>query len=273
MRAETLRPFPNRPPRGRFGRTAYALRRWFDFSVWTVTRDLAAFLGERGDERLLEIGGGLRPYAHLVPGSRHWSLDPYGLERSFGYDAKTIKYDGARFPFKTGSFDALFHTEVLEHVYDTRGFLSECARVLRPGGRMFFTVPFAARYHYQPHDYWRFTPSSLEKLLGEQGFRVDSLRARGGAFTVILNKIMVLAVALVAGRRSDGRRRRVLPVLAFPCAALVLPISAVLGQFALRSRWSPGSDDCLGYSVACVRQAGNGREGAKGEAGRLEKLG
>lgn len=253
MRAETLRPFPNRPRDGAFGKARYALRRFFDFSVWTASRDLARFLGGFRQGRILEIGGGLRPYAHLVPGTRHWSLDPYGLEGEFGYRSKSIKYDGTRFPPKTAGFDAIFHTEVMEHIYDTRAFLSECARVLRPGGAMFFTVPFAARFHYQPHDYWRFTPSALERLLREGGFRVVYLQPRGDSLTVILNKIMVFALGLAAGRGPAGRRRFLGPLLALPFAALILPSAALLGQVALRTGWVRNSDDCLGFSVSCER--------------------
>lgn len=40
------------------------------------------------------------------------------------------------------SLDLMAHSDVLEHVYDTAGALRECARVLRPGGTMLFTVPF-----------------------------------------------------------------------------------------------------------------------------------
>jgi len=253
MYAETLRPFPNRPKEGAFGEVRYALRRFFDFSVWTASRDLAIFLGGLGNGRILEIGGGLRPYAHLMPGSLHWSLDPYGLEGEFGYRSKSIKYDGKRFPLKTASFDTIIHTEVMEHIYDTRGFLAECARVLRPGGSMFFTVPFAARFHYQPHDYWRFTPSALERLVQESGFRVASLRPRGDALTVILNKIMVFALGLAAGRDRAARRRILVPLLALPFVAVILPAAALLGQIALRTGWVRNTDDCLGFSLSCER--------------------
>ena len=44
-------------------------------------------------------------------------------------------------------------------------FLAQARRVLRADRRIVLTVPFAARWHYVPHDYWRFTPSSLRNLL------------------------------------------------------------------------------------------------------------
>lgn len=40
------------------------------------------------------------------------------------------------------SLDYLIHTDVLEHVEDTRGALEECRRVLKVGAPLIFTVPF-----------------------------------------------------------------------------------------------------------------------------------
>lgn len=42
-------------------------------------------------------------------------------------------------------FDLVTHTEVLEHVADDHRAFSELNRVLKPGGRMIFTVPFSGR--------------------------------------------------------------------------------------------------------------------------------
>ena len=40
-----------------------------------------------------------------------------------------------------GTQDVVFHADVLEHVPNTHCALSECARVLRPGGVLLFTCP------------------------------------------------------------------------------------------------------------------------------------
>lgn len=44
-------------------------------------------------------------------------------------------------PYADGSFDAVVHSDTLEHIEDPVRALAECRRVLRPGGALCFTVP------------------------------------------------------------------------------------------------------------------------------------
>jgi SAM-dependent methyltransferase len=50
--------------------------------------------------------------------------------------------DATRLSFKTESLDAVVSLDVFEHVPDFVTAFRECARVLRPGGRMLWSVPF-----------------------------------------------------------------------------------------------------------------------------------
>ena len=44
-------------------------------------------------------------------------------------------------PLRSGSADLVVSAQVVEHLWDQEGFVSECARVLRPGGRLVLTTP------------------------------------------------------------------------------------------------------------------------------------
>jgi SAM-dependent methyltransferase len=140
----------------------------------------------------------------------------------------------------------------MEHVPDPPAFLAEAARCLRPGGRLVLTVPFAARYHFIPYDYWRFTPASLNRLLTEAGFTEVAVYARGNALTVACYKAMALCLPLLFPQSVTTARALLLRLLGLCC----LPPFLVLAVVANLSLGGEGGDDCLGYTVL-ARRASN----------------
>src|SRR5438046_8876198 len=125
-------------------------------------------------------------------------MDTTEAKGRFGYTAPDAVYiSGDIWPIKTGHVDTILCTETLEHVLDVDRFLSEAARCLRTGGLLFMTIPFSARWHFVPHDYWRFTPSSLRYLLAKAGFDRIAVYARGNAVTVACYKMMALILPLL----------------------------------------------------------------------------
>lgn len=61
------------------------------------------------------------------------------------FDARGLRHeDVTQLSFAAGSFDFILSFDVFEHVPDYPAAFRECARVLRPEGRMLFTVPFLA---------------------------------------------------------------------------------------------------------------------------------
>jgi SAM-dependent methyltransferase len=76
-------------------------------------------------------------------------------------------------PLEDGSCDAVVSTQVLEHVVDPGLYLGECARVLRPGGRMLLSTHGFMVYHPDPDDYWRWTCAGLRKVVVDGGLEVE----------------------------------------------------------------------------------------------------
>ena len=93
-----------------------------------------------------------------------------------------------RLPFVEDCFDAVMSFDVFEHVQDVRMTLSECHRVLKPGGMLF--VVFPGYFHPMEHHlslatrtpclHWVFSGQTLvtayDEVLAERGGRADWYR-------------------------------------------------------------------------------------------------
>ena len=171
--------------RGPAGRLAASARRFLDVQAGSVWNDLR---GELGSARgvVLDIGCGAQPLRELLPpGVTYIGIDIAESQERFGYRTPDTRYfEGNVWPVEDASVDLAFATETLEHVDDPPQFLVGGLPVLRPGGRLVLTVPFSARYHFVPYDYWRYTPASLDMLLRGAGLTDVEVFARGNAVTV-----------------------------------------------------------------------------------------
>jgi SAM-dependent methyltransferase len=241
-----------RPPLFRSSSSVWAgalarLRRAADLQAASIWRDLSQLLpGCRG--ALLDVGCGAQPYRPLChPDVRFVGIDTSDALHHFGYAAPdTTYYSGDTWPMPDASFETILATETLEHVARPATFLAEAKRCLAPGGRLILTVPFAARWHFIPHDYWRFTPSGLRQLLRDAGFAEAAVFARGNEMTVACYKIVTLVLAWLVGATgglSNTWGKRFVAFALLPLAAL----AAGVGQISLLA--TRGGDDCLGYTV------------------------
>ena len=66
---------------------------------------------------------------------------------------------------------------------------AEARRVLKPGGRLFLTVPQSWEIHEAPRDYFRFTRYGLEMILRGAGFEELSIVPRGGYFYFLAERV------------------------------------------------------------------------------------
>jgi len=86
---------------------------------------------------------------------------------------------GTALPFAAESFDGVIASDVLEHIGDDISAVGEIRRVLRPGGRLVFTVP-AHPWLYARHDaalmhHRRYTRRTLRAVLERGGLRIEWL--------------------------------------------------------------------------------------------------
>ena len=244
--SERWQPPAFRPPRTALDRAAAAARRMLDLQAASAWNDLKLELPHaHGD--VLDVGAGAQPYRPLLPAdARYRAIDIADADDHFGYDVPDTEYfDGGRWPVENDSVDFLLATETLEHVLEPEEFLAEARRVLRPAGRILITVPFAARWHYVPYDYWRYTPSSLVHLFEEAGFGEVAVYARGNETTVACYKAMALVLPHLFPPDGGLGARRLLAFLMLPLVAL----AAVVGHASMRG---DGSVDCLGWTATAT---------------------
>jgi SAM-dependent methyltransferase len=244
------RPPALEPGRTPLGRLAARVRRFFDLQAGSVWNDVAASVASaRG--KVVDVGCGAQPYRSLLPAETTYvGLDVDQAEAHFGYAVPdTIHFDGGAWPAATHDADLILCTEAMEHVLEPRALLSEAFGALRPGGKLLLTVPFAARWHFVPHDYWRFTPSSLKHLLTQAGFTDVVVWARGNEVTVACYKVMALLLPWLMPQGAPPLKALALRLAGLPSVPLFIALAGV-ANLSLQGR---GGDDCLGYTVTATR--------------------
>lgn len=105
-----------------------------------LARALLLVVGFRGtlDSYVAESGAATRRILEI---NEAGTLSPW-LARIAGH--QIVRYpdvDMARLPFHDRAFDLVVHSDTLEHVREPVDALTECARVIAPGGACVFTVP------------------------------------------------------------------------------------------------------------------------------------
>lgn len=252
--SEDFKPIPVRRAPGLAGALLYHLRMAGDLQLLTCTRFLKPRLA-RVSGALLDVGCGEMPFRPLIPeGVRYQGVD---VEEALSFGMRKhsdlVYFDGYNLPFDNGSFDCVLCTEVLEHVEEPSRLVSEMLRVLKPGGTLLATIPFAARVHHAPHDFQRFTRYGLASLFA--GFADVEICERGSDWSVIANKLIALDARywLVALKRGK--------LQFLPSAILVLPFAVAclgLAHLSLAFQWG-SKDDPLGYGIVARKVAGEAR--------------
>jgi SAM-dependent methyltransferase len=242
---EGFRPWVIDKPRGLIGTISYYLRLLIDTPHRSLISGLRPFLCKFEND-VLDIGAGSQFYRNLLPQEVNYrALELVPNEKVYGWENKSVDYyDGTKMPYDDESFDHVMCIEVLEHAENPELLLQEMVRVLKVGGTAMLTVPFAAKWHYVPYDYWRFTPSGLERLISNSTdkFRISGIYRRGGDVAVAFHMATVALVGLAF------RKNLSVKLLGF----LLAPVAVICGIIANISEIFDlgASENTLGY--ACL---------------------
>ncbi len=168
---------------------------------------------------VLDLGCGRMPYKGLVLAAPSRARQYIGMDLKDNiYGKPDLAWDGRTIPLDSNSVECAMATEVFEHCPDPQNVMCEILRVLKPRGRLFFTVPFLWPLHDSPHDEYRFTPFALDRHLRNARFDQIKMKALGG-----WDASLAQMIGLWVRRRPMNKyQRRILSILARPLISYLL---------------------------------------------------
>lgn len=168
-----------------------------------LERRIAVSIRDDRPRRVLDLGCGGSPYRRYF--GEVESYVRVDLDRSAAPDAVAA---AEALPFRDEAFDLVLSTQLLQLTDDPPATAAELARVLRPGGRAWVTVPAGWPYDAARREH-RFGAPELSGLFG--GMRVIEIVRQGGMLGMpssVLN--LVVREAVRAAERRVGAAARIL---------------------------------------------------------------
>lgn len=153
-----------------------------------------------------------------------------------------IVSDITAIPEPDASFDAILCSEVLEHILEPTRALDEFARLLKLGGTLILTAPFASLVHMAPYHYVTgFSRYWYEYHLPRRGFEIVELTPNGDWFAYCEQELRRLGFMV---RRSGD--------WTWPLAYAL----GVLGSVYFRLRAGSTASDvaCFGWHCMAVKK-------------------
>jgi SAM-dependent methyltransferase len=202
----------------------------FFHPFWLIRRNLLMHIRNLAPQlsgQLMDYGCGAKPYQSLFKVERYVGVDMENPGHSHEQEEVDVFYDGKTLPFDSSTFDSVFASEVLEHVFEPDNALREIHRVMKPGGKILLTVPFVWNEHEIPNDYGRYTSFGLNYLLEKNGFTILEMR-KSGSFISVLHQLQALYFFRRIERLPPYFRIALMPFLTAPFQFTGWWVSAVL---------------------------------------------
>lgn len=164
---------------------------------------------------ILDAGAGESPFKKFCGHLKYIAQDfgqyhgdgEIGLQTGTWNNSKLdIVSDILSIPLPDGSVDAIMCTEVLEHVPDPLGAIKEFNRLIKPGGYLLLTAPFASLTHFAPYHFASgLSKYFYEKHLPDNGFEITDLQLNGNFFEYVAqeNRRIKSVAAKYAGKRLN----------------------------------------------------------------------
>jgi len=147
------------------------------FNTWPLVQSLLPLAAQR-----LEVAPGLRPRLPIA-GTQFLDISASAVAKLRGRGGQAVVGKVTCLPFADSSFDLVCALDIIEHVDDDDGALSEVARTAKPGGTILMSVPLHAALWTSFDDFVghkrRYEPSEMLSKLAQHGLTVERSAAFG----------------------------------------------------------------------------------------------
>lgn len=178
----------------------------------------------RGD--ILDFGCGSKPYESVfINASSYTGVDIRVSGHNHEQSKVDVYYDGRTLPFPDDHFDAVVSFEVFEHVFDIDQTMVEIRRVLKPGGQILLTTPFAWDEHEIPYDFARYTSFGIARILERNRFEVVEVR-KTTTYVLAVCQMFIAYITqhVIPKNKSLARLAQLLFVFPLNLASLLLNV-------------------------------------------------
>lgn len=152
-----------------------------DIGRWYVTKFVAEVAKDlESGSAILDAGAGESVYKKLFSHCNYKAIDLAVGESRWNYSNLDYIAPLHDMPIPGDTFEAILCTQVLEHLELPSESVKEMYRVLKPGGKLYITVPMAQDEHQVPYDFFRYTSYGLKSICGRAGFRNITVVPLGG---------------------------------------------------------------------------------------------
>jgi ubiquinone/menaquinone biosynthesis C-methylase UbiE len=161
--------------------------------------------------KILDAGAGESQYKpfckHLDYVSQDFSQydgkgDGLGLQtKKFDTTKIDIVSDITAIPVPDASFDVVMCTEVFEHIPNPNKAFEELNRILKKGGYLIITAPFASITHFAPYHFATGFNRYFYQYLTKEEYDIIELTPEGSFYQVVAQELC--RIATVAGKYSD----------------------------------------------------------------------
>jgi len=217
----------------------------------------------KAGEIVLDTGAGCCPYKNYFSHTTYESTD---FEPTINIKQKETKHTFycslENIPIEGDYYDSIINTQVLEHVEYPQKVINEFFRILKPKGKLFLTAPQSAGLHEEPNHFFNFTNYGLQSLFENAGFKIVSIKPRGGMFWYLAYQMIELPKTLLNQYLFESEYNKEIKFKPKPLALILIPLYILSIPFTryiiplvffYLDRIDLNKKLTLGYSCYCIK--------------------